>query len=78
VTTKSRPCQRCGVTIPVERIEALPETQLCIDCSREIGSDFEVIVRQENIGKAGSLKKNYGGVRIIKKRRTIHPKGQDE
>jgi hypothetical protein len=71
---QTRLCARCGATIPAGRIAALPETQLCIQCSEEIGGDFEVRVVQENIGKAGSLKKNYGGLSILKKRRRIEPK----
>ena len=31
--SKTRPCQRCAVAIPAERIEVLPDTRLCIECS---------------------------------------------
>jgi Prokaryotic dksA/traR C4-type zinc finger len=75
---KPRPCVRCGVQIPVERIKALPETRVCVRCSEEIGGEFEVYVRHENVGKAGSLKKNYGGVRIVKRRKRIEPKETGE
>jgi hypothetical protein len=78
MSDKTRPCQRCGAAIPAERIEALPETRLCIQCSKEVGSDFISVVRPENIGKAGSLKKNYGGVRVFKQRRRIQPKDKEE
>lgn len=27
-------CERCGESIPVARLEALPYTTLCVDCSR--------------------------------------------
>ena len=27
-------CQRCGKTIPPERLEARPEATLCVDCQR--------------------------------------------
>ncbi len=67
-------CQRCKAEIPAARLEALPETRLCIACSREVGSDFEVSFVQENLAKSGSLKKNYGAIRIEKKRREIRPK----
>ena len=38
---KTRPCERCGVLIPAERIEALPETRVCVKCSEAIGGEFE-------------------------------------
>jgi hypothetical protein len=68
-----RPCERCKAMIPVERIEALPETRLCVKCSEIVGGDFEISMVEENIGKVGSLKKNYSGVVIKKKRRRIEP-----
>jgi Prokaryotic dksA/traR C4-type zinc finger len=70
---KTRRCQRCQAEIPAERIEAVPETRLCVRCSQDVGSDFVVSVTQENVGKSGSLKKNYGGVHIQKRRRRIEP-----
>jgi len=70
---RPRPCQRCKVMIPVERIEVSPETRLCVDCVRAVGGEFEVWVVKENIAKAGSLKKNYGGYAIRKRRKTIEP-----
>jgi Prokaryotic dksA/traR C4-type zinc finger len=71
---RPRPCARCGELIPVERIEALPETRLCIKCSREIGGDFELTVVPDNLAKTGSLKKNYAGWSVKKKRRDIRLK----
>lgn len=71
--SQTRPCVRCKAAIPAERIEALPETRLCIACSQAVGGDFETAVVTENLGKAGSLKKNYGGVRLKKRRRKIVP-----
>jgi Prokaryotic dksA/traR C4-type zinc finger len=76
LAVKSRPCQRCKALIPIERIEALPETRLCLKCSQEVGGDFEVVVTSENLAKTGSLKKNYGGWTIKKKRRPIKPKDE--
>src|SRR5262245_39084305 len=73
--SRERACQRCGRTISAERIEALPETRLCVDCSQAVGGDFEVSYKQENLGKSGSLKKNYGGVQVNKRRRKIEPRG---
>ena len=71
---KPRPCIRCGVEIDVERLEAIPETRLCVRCSQEVGGDFEVTVTSENVAKTGSLKKNYAGWSVQKKRRRIEPK----
>ena len=36
-----RCCQRCGATIPAERLEVFPDTQLCVTCqqSRDRGTD---------------------------------------
>jgi hypothetical protein len=72
--TESRTCERCDAVIPPARVRALPGTWLCIECSEEVGGDFVLIATQENLGKAGSLKKNYGGVTITKHRRAIHKK----
>ena len=69
----SRPCIRCKAMIPAERIEALPETRLCVKCSQEVGSDFETAIVSENLAKAGSMKKNYGGISLRKRRRKIDP-----
>jgi hypothetical protein len=73
---RSRPCARCRAMIPVERIEALPETRLCLRCSQEVGGDFQVTISSENLAKTGSLKKNYGGWSVRKTRREIRPKGE--
>ena len=75
MTSKRRFCQVCRAEIPAERIEALPETRLCIRCSEKKGGDFVVSVVPENLGKQGSLKKNYGGVQISKRRRWLEPEG---
>lgn len=71
MTVKRRFCARCKAEMPPERVEALPEARLCIKCSQEVGGEFEVKFTQENLSKPGSLKKNYGGVTLQKKRRTI-------
>lgn len=73
----TRPCVRCKTMIPAERIDALPETRLCVHCSEAVGGDFETVVVSENLAKAGSLKKNYGGIRLKKHRRTIVPLDQE-
>jgi hypothetical protein len=71
-----RLCERCDAEIPPARLKALPGTWLCIACSREVGGDFEYTATQESLGKAGSLKRNYGGVSIKKKRRKITRKSE--
>jgi RNA polymerase-binding transcription factor DksA len=70
----TRPCLRCGTAIPAARLEALPETRLCIKCSEEVGSDFVMRISSENLAKTNSLKKNYGGLNVHKSRRRIEPK----
>jgi hypothetical protein len=69
-----RTCERCNAPIPAARVHAIPGTWLCIECSEEVGGDFEYTATQENLGKAGSLKLNYGGVNIKKTRRKLKPK----
>jgi hypothetical protein len=60
--------------IPIERIEALPDTRLCIACSKEIGGDYQVTVVPDNLAKGGRLKKNYASWSVKKTRRPIRPK----
>lgn len=73
-TDEARTCERCDAAIPPARVKALPGTWLCIECSEEVGSDFIYTAVQENLGKAGSLKLNYGGVSVKKHRRVIKKK----
>ena len=73
-TDEKRTCERCDAEIPPARVKALPGTWLCIECSEEVGGDFIYTAKQENLGKAGSLKLNYGGVTVTKKRRKIRKK----
>lgn len=55
-------CARCGSEIPAERLEAIPETMVCVKCATEMGgSEFQIVVMPERTSKEGSLKKNYGG-----------------
>ena len=77
-TDEIRRRERCNEIIPAARVKAIPGTWLCIECSQEVGGDFQYIAKQENLGKAGSLKLNYGGVSITKKRRKITPKPDAE
>lgn len=60
-----RYCEICKAPIDPERVEAIPETRLCVEHGREIqrfGGEFVVTASQERTSKQGSLKHNYGGV----------------
>jgi hypothetical protein len=70
---KARFCERCRAEIPAERVDALPETRVCVACSQAIGGEFKLTLVRESLGKAGSLKKNYGGVSVRKTRKPIRP-----
>jgi len=73
--TEPQPCARCGAEIPVERLEAIPETIVCVKCAREMGgSEFRIEVIAEKTSKEGSLKKNYGGYSTRKIRKPLRPK----
>ena len=61
--------------IPVERIEVLPETRLCVACSKAVGGEFDLTFVPENLAKSGSLKKNYGSFAVKKTRRPLPPRG---
>lgn len=74
MASEVRLCERCRAEIPAERLEVLPDTLICVTCSREIGGEYIVRGVHANIGKSGSLKKNYGAVNIVKIRRRISPK----
>lgn len=69
-----RPCARCAAMIPVERLEAMPETEVCVTCSSEIGGEFKLIAVRERTSKPGSLKLNYGGVSVRRVRKPLLPK----
>jgi len=76
MTTEPRACARCGNEIPAERIEAIPETMVCVACSQKMGGEFRVLVVPERTSKEGSLKKNYGGYFTKKIRKPIPPKSE--
>jgi hypothetical protein len=67
-------CERCGIEIPARRLEVLPDTRLCLQCSEEIGGDYLLQSSAENLAKSGSLKKNYGNYSLKKIPRRIVPK----
>lgn len=73
-----RACQRCRAEIPVERVEVLPDTRLCVKCSEAVGGEFVVRIIPDNLAKAGSLKKNYGSWSVEKHRKRIEPLRESE
>ncbi|MEW6737507.1 MAG: TraR/DksA C4-type zinc finger protein [Acidobacteriota bacterium] len=62
--TDAQYCKLCDDEIPKARLETLPYTQLCVRCSERVGGEKRIKVTLGNIGKAGSLKKNYGSLDI--------------
>ena len=69
--SNQRECRRCGKTIPPARLEAIPETLVCVDCSETIGGEFELEVKVSSTGKAGSLKRTGQDVSVERKRRPL-------
>ena len=69
--SNQRECRKCGTTIPTARLEAIPETLVCVDCSEKIGGEFELEVRVSSTGKAGSLKRTGQDVSVERKRRPL-------
>jgi hypothetical protein len=51
--------------IEIERIEAIPQTRLCLkhaEAIRKHGGEFILTTTHDKTSKQGSLKKNFGGV----------------
>ena len=76
MATAKRYCEMCQAEIPAERIEALPDTRVCVECSRKIGGEYELTGVPENLGRVGGIKRIYGGIGIRKRRRPL-PRRQD-
>jgi hypothetical protein len=72
---KSRPCEMCKTMIPVFRIKRVPDTRLCVECSKKVGREFDLVITHEVLSKAGSLKKNYGSFEVKKVRRSLKRPG---
>ncbi|MBL9080203.1 MAG: hypothetical protein JNK76_00265 [Planctomycetales bacterium] len=73
MTTKTRFCEICKQPIDAERLEAVPASRLCTrhaEAIKSLGGEFIVSASTEVISKAGSLKRNYGGVSTSKVRNT--------
>jgi RNA polymerase-binding transcription factor DksA len=72
VAKSNRRCDRCGRPIPAERVEALPDTQVCVGCAEAMGgSEFDVLITPERVNKAESYKRRYGGIEVVKVRKPI-------
>jgi hypothetical protein len=69
--TKARYCRICGAEIPPERLEVIPDTLVCVKCSRTIGGEFELKVRVGGTGKPGSLKITGQEVSVKRQRRSL-------
>jgi hypothetical protein len=69
-----RLCKLCNKVIPAARVKALPDTRLCIECSEEVGGEFVYSAALVSLAKEGSMKRNYGGVSVQKKRRKLPPR----
>jgi hypothetical protein len=75
---KSRPCEICMKPIEPSRLEALNDTRLCEEHARQIekyGGEFLRSFTTERTSKEGSLKRNYGGINVSKRR---NQKGIDQ
>ena len=65
----TRPCEICKKLIEEERLEAVPQTCLCIEHAKAMqkyGGEFTLSGSYETISKQGSLKLNYGGINVTK------------
>ena len=67
--TETKCCTVCGVEIPKERLEVIPDTLVCVRCSRKMGGEFELKVRVGGTGKVGSLKITGQEVSVTRQRR---------
>jgi hypothetical protein len=76
MANEMRSCVRCGKEIPAERIEAIPETRVCVKCSEAIGGEFEMIAVAENCGRTGAIKRIVGGYTVVQRRKPIRPLGE--
>ena len=71
MATNTKCCRICGSEIPAERLEVIPDTLVCVQCSRRIGGEFELQVRVGGTGKAGSLKITGQEVSVKRRRRPL-------
>ncbi len=70
--TEAKHCRICRAEIPPERLEVIPDTLVCVNCSKKIGGEFELEVRMGGVGsKPGSLKKTGQELSIKRQRRRL-------
>lgn len=69
--TKAKLCRICRAEIPAERLEVIPDTLVCVKCSKKIGGEFELEVKVGGTGKAGSLKITGQEVTVKRQRRRL-------
>ena len=72
--TEAKCCARCGAEIPAGRLRAIPDTLVCVNCSEEIGGEFELKVTVSGTAKAGSLKVTGQSVDVQRQRKPLRPK----
>jgi hypothetical protein len=72
--SQAQRCRRCGREIPQARLDAMPDTSVCVNCSESIGGEFELEVTVSGTSKAGSLKITGQQVSIARKRKPLGPK----
>jgi RNA polymerase-binding transcription factor DksA len=71
---EKRYCARCRAEIPEERVEAMPETRVCIKCAEAMGgSEFDVVAVPVRGGKKESIKRTIAEYEIRKRRKPITP-----
>lgn len=69
---ESRTCDRCGGPIPAERVEALPDTRVCVGCAAAMGgSEFELVPVEERTSKEQSYKQRTSVSGFVKVRKPI-------
>ena len=71
MVTNAKLCRICGAEIPRERLAVIPDTLVCVACSRRIGGEFELKVRVGGTGKAGSLKITGQEISVKRQRRRL-------
>jgi hypothetical protein len=49
-------CKLCGRTIPAARLEALPGTELCIECAKK--NPVKIDVRSLDLSQASPINRN--------------------
>jgi len=67
----AKKCRICGAEIPPERLEVIPDTLVCVKCSKKIGGEFELQVKVGGTHKAGSLKITGQEVSVKRQRRKL-------